>query len=117
MVCCSSARIFVRKGSVPSGSWPAAGPSPQALKAAAKLNSVSLVSRLTLAVEPDEETEGLEDEDEEAEDGSAPAFGGALDVGAGVFASGFCAITGIAAMDKHKNAIRPRFRKIRGQYS
>jgi hypothetical protein len=72
-------------------------------------------------VEPDEATEGFDeeddDEDEEAEDGAAPAFGGALDVEAGVFASGFCAITGVAAMDKHKNASRLRFRKIRGQYS
>jgi hypothetical protein len=73
---------------------------------------------LTLAVEPDEATEGLEDEDDEEEEeegGAAPAFAGVLD--AGVFASGFCAITGVAAMDKHKNAIRLRFRKIRGQYS
>ena len=79
---------------------------------------------MTLAVEPDKETEGLEDEDDEEEledddegeeDGAVPAFAGVLD--AGVFTSGFCAITGIAAMDKHKNASRLRFRKIRGQYS
>ena len=76
---------------------------------------------MTLAVEPDKATEGLEneeeleDDDEGEEDGAVPAFAGVLD--AGIFASGFCAITGVAAMDKHKNASRLRFRKIRGQYS
>src|SRR5258706_12621876 len=50
IVCCNSDRILTRKGSVPPGSCPAAWPKPHAFKAAAKLNSVSLVSKLTFAV-------------------------------------------------------------------
>src|SRR5258706_13162245 len=106
IVCCNSDRILTRKGPVPPGSCPAAWPKPHAFKAAAKLNSVSLVSKLTFAVGVGAGAAGT----------CAGDFAGEP---AGVLGEGFTfwAMHGIAAKVRHNTTAMLRFHKIRRQNS